>query len=113
MCSWCETRGVPVWTRPREDSLAASAQLPPLEGQGVRCVRWSEWRPAPRPAMWAGLRGSPGSSRVRTRLSRDPRGLPHSLDCELKPMRLVRSQGGNTEPQPEMGLEASRPHSLE
>lgn len=113
MCSWCETQGVPVWTLPREDSLAAGAQLPPLEGQGVRCVRCSEWRPAPRPAMWAGLRGPPGSSLVRTWLSRDPRGLPHSLDCGHKAMRLVRSQGGNTEAQPETGLEASRPHPLE
>jgi len=113
MCSWCETQGVPVRTLPREDSLAAGAQLPPLEGQGVRCVRCSEWRPAPRPAMWAGLRGPPGSSLVRTRLSRDPRGLPHSLDCGHKAMRLVRSQGGNTEAQPETGLEASRPHPLE
>lgn len=59
--------------------------------------------------MWAGLRGPPGSSLVRTRLSYDLRRLPHSLDCGHKPMRLVRNQGGNTEPQPEMGLAASRP----
>lgn len=60
----------------------------------MQCVRQTEQRPALRAAMgWSS--GDPGVLLVCTQLSCDLRGLPHSLDCGHKPMRLVRNQGGN------------------
>lgn len=60
MCSWCETQGVPVRTLPREDSLAAGAQLPPLDGQGVRCVRWERVEASPEAGHVGWAQGAPG-----------------------------------------------------